>query len=159
MKRLLVLGPGASGKSTFAKAVGDATAIPRTALDKVFWSADLEPTPREEWIEIQELLTRPDTWILDGDLGKYDALEVRLPYADTVVVLDLPTWLCAWRAMWRSRERRDFWWWLLTWRWKYRPQLMRAIGRHAAAAELLVIRNRRDVERTKAELIRRSEAV
>lgn len=99
MKRVVVLGPGGSGKSTFARTLSERTGIPRTELDSVFWSADLRPTPPDEWSLIQQRLCAPDAWILDGDLGPYDVVEVRLRHADAVVLLDLPTWRCAWRAL------------------------------------------------------------
>jgi len=144
MQRVLVLGPGASGKSTFARRLSDATGIPRIELDAVFWSADLQPTARADWVARQEQLCAGAAWILDGDLGPYDTLEVRLELADAVVVLDLPTWRCAWRAIRRSREPRDFWRWLLTWRRRYRPKLMRAVAEHAGAATLFVVRTTRE---------------
>jgi hypothetical protein len=48
---------------------------------------------------------------MDGDFGPYDVLDVRLQAADTVVFLDFSPARCAWRAVRRSRERADFWWW------------------------------------------------
>jgi adenylate kinase family enzyme len=156
VRRLVILGPGASGKSTLARALAGATGLPLVELDQVFWSEGLDPTPRERWIEVQRDLAAKDTWILDGDLGPYDALDVRLRRADTVVMLDLPTWRCAVRALRRSRERLDFWRWLLTWRRRYRPKLMQAIEEHAPDSELLLIHNRRDLERVTAELIGRA---
>lgn len=113
----------------------------------MFWSDDLRPTPPEKWAEIQRELSEPDEWILDGDLGPYEVLRVRLELADTVVVLDLPTWLCAWRALRRSRERLDFWRWLLTWRRRYRPLLLRQIADHAPSAEVLMLRRPKEIER------------
>lgn len=74
---------------------------------------------------------------MDGDLGPYDALEVRLKAADTVILLDFSILRCAWRALRRSRERWDFWRWLLT----YRPPRF-----HAPHATVLVLRNPREVE-------------
>ena len=59
---------------------------------------------------------------MDGDLGKYDELSVRLQAADTVLILDFSLLLCLVRAMRRSKERRDFWWWLITWRRIERPE-------------------------------------
>jgi hypothetical protein len=100
--------------------LAEATGLPLVELDTVFWSAGLAPMPRERWIEVQRELVEAEAWILDGDLGPYDALDIRLGRADTVVVLDLRTWRCALRAVRRSRERRDFWRWLLTWRRRYR---------------------------------------
>ena len=141
VNRVVVLGPGGSGKSTFARALGAKTAIPCTELDSVFWSADLRPTPRPEWIALQERLCAADAWILDGDLGPYDALEVRLERADVVVMFDLPTWRCVGRALRRSRERMDFWIWLVTWRRRYRPKLIRSIAQNAPDAQLLLIRH------------------
>ena len=122
----------------------------------MFWSADLEPTPPDRWIEVQEELTAGDSWILDGDLGPYDELTVRLRRANTVVVFDLPTRVCAWRALRRSRQRRDFWRWLLTWRRRCLPQLMAAVEDRGEGLELFVIRDDADLDRTATELIRRA---
>ena len=36
---------------------------------------------------------------MDGDLGPYDVLDVRLQAADTVVFLDFSPLRCAWRAL------------------------------------------------------------
>jgi len=52
--------------------------LPVVELDKVFWRPALAATPRQEWIEIQKTLIAQPTWIMDGDLGPYDAVEVRL---------------------------------------------------------------------------------
>jgi hypothetical protein len=91
---------------------------------------------------VQQRLCAAPSWILDGDLGPYDVVETRLTHADAVVLLDLPTWLCGWRALRRARERLDFWRWLLTWRRRYRPTLLRQIAEHAPTASLLVARSR-----------------
>lgn len=136
--RLLVLGPGAAGKSTFARSLSEATGIPCVELDEIFWSSGPSPIPHDQWIITQEELTRSEDWILDGDLGPYDALEARLRRADTIVLFDFPTWRCIWRAARRSRERIDFWRWLVTWRRRYRPQLLQAIETYATDAELIV---------------------
>ncbi len=156
MTRVVVLGNGASGKSTFARSLGAATGITTVELDTMFWSADLEPTPRDRWIEVQEELTAAERWILDGDLGPYDALEVRLRRADTVVLFDLPTRVCAWRALRRSRQRRDFWRWLLTWRRRCLPDLLSAIDAQGDTVELFVIRDEADRDRVSSVLVTRA---
>ncbi len=108
---------------------------PVVELDALLWSEDLTtPTP-QRWAEIQRDLVRAPEWILDGDLGPYDVLDVRLRAADTVVLLDLSLLRCAWRALRRSRERADFWWWLLAYRRRWRPgRWPRSTGRGAARA-------------------------
>ena len=143
--RLLVLGNGGSGKSTFARLLSEKTGVPCTELDKVFWSADLRPTPLQNWIELQERLTAEPNWILDGDLGPFDNLNVRLAKADGVVLFDLPTRVCLWRAFRRSREGLDFWRWVITWRRKFRPDILRAI-KERSSAELFVIKNQADAK-------------
>ncbi len=139
MRRVVVLGPGGSGKSTFARALSAQTGIPYTDLDSVFWSSDVEPMTADQWVRVQQRLCCAPSWILDGDLGPYDIVADRLKRADAVVLLDLPTWRCCWRAVRRSPERLDFWLWLLSWRRRYRPRLMHEIAEHAAGASLFVV--------------------
>lgn len=158
MKRVVVLGPGGSGKSTLAARLGAATGIPVVDLDAIFWRPGLVATPRERWIEIQRELVREPAWILDGDLGPYDAVEVRLRASDTVVFLDFSLLRCVWRALRRSRERIDFWAWLLRYRRTYRPLVLKAIADHAPDAAVHVLRDPAAVERFRAEVARGSAA-
>jgi adenylate kinase family enzyme len=139
MKRVVILGPGASGKSTLARRLGEITGLPVIELDKVFWRPGLVATPRDEWVVLQEKLVTEEGWIMDGDLGPYDAVEVRLRAADTVIFLDFSLARCAWQAIRRSRERADFWRWLVAYRFQSRPILMQAIAAHAASADLRVL--------------------
>lgn len=139
--RVLVLGAGAAGKSTFARALAGATGIPLVELDEVFWSDGLEPMPVRQWEETQRELCEQPAWILDGDLGRYDSLAVRMSHATAVVVLDMPTWRCVVRALRRARERLDFWMWLLTWRRRELPRILSIVHEHGSDAELLVVRS------------------
>jgi adenylate kinase family enzyme len=141
MKRVLILGPGASGKSTLARQLGEVTGLRVTELDKIFWQPGPVATPRDKWVEIQQKLLEDSEWIMDGDLGPYDAIEVRLRAADTIIFLDFGVIRCAWRAIWRSRERLDFWRWLLRYRGRSRPLLMKAILTHASTAAIHVLRH------------------
>ena len=98
MKRAVVLGRGGAGKSALALRLGKVLNIPVIELDKHFWQAGLTPLPPERWREVQRKLMRAEKWIMDGDLGKYDVLEVRLGAADTVIVLDYSLIRCLWRG-------------------------------------------------------------
>jgi adenylate kinase family enzyme len=139
MKRVIVVGPGAAGKSTLAAHLGEITGLPVIELDKLFWRPGLAATPREEWSAIQRRLAARDSWIMDGDLGPYDVLDVRLRAADTIVFLDFSPARCAWRSIRRSRERADFWRWVLAYRRRSRPLLLQAIAEHAAGADIHVL--------------------
>jgi hypothetical protein len=116
--------------------MGEIKGLPVIALDEIFWRPGLIATPREQWVEMQEKLVAGDRWIMDGDLGPYDALEVRLRAADTIIFLDFSLVRCAWQAIRRSGERADFWRWLLAYRYQSRPILKAAIANHAPNAVL-----------------------
>jgi len=140
MKRVVILGRGAAGKSTLARQLGEITGLPVVELDKIFWRSGLFPTPRVEWIQLQESLVRKETWVLDGDLGPYDAVEVRLRAADTILLLNFSLFRCAWRVLRRAPERADFWRWVLDYRRQSVPRLTDAISRCAPNADLLILR-------------------
>jgi adenylate kinase family enzyme len=152
VKRVLILGRGGSGKSTLAAKLGEITRLPVIELDKLFWQPGLESMPRAEWVNAQRRLVEQEQWIMDGDLGQYDAVEVRLSAADTIILLDLGLVRCAWRALRRGRERSDFWHWLITYRRRSLPLLMQAVSRFAPHAELHLIRNPKELRKFVAEL-------
>lgn len=112
MRRVVIIGPGASGKSTLARQLGEITGLRVIELDKLFWQPGLVETPRDQWVDIQLKLIGESEWIMDGDLGPYDAIEARLRAAGTIIFLDFSLVRCAWREVRRSRERLDFWLWL-----------------------------------------------
>jgi adenylate kinase family enzyme len=153
MKRVVIMGRGASGKSTFARSLGEITGLPVVELDKVFWRPGLVATPRDEWVAVQDLLVAKDGWIIDGDLGQVDVVETRLRAADTVIFLDFSFSCCAHRAIRRSRERFDFWWWVLAYRWQSRPALLKAIAQYVPSAELHAFRNPDSLQRFVDQLV------
>ncbi|MEC3953282.1 adenylate kinase [Nocardia sp. CDC153] len=146
MKKIVILGRGGAGKSTFARDLNAATGIPVVELDQHFWPPDLTPLSRVRWVAVQEELTRAPAWIMDGDLGPYDVLQVRLRAADTVVVLDFPLWRCAWRALRRSRENLAFWRWMIGYRRRSLPLVIAAIDEYASSARVEVLRTPHAVE-------------
>jgi hypothetical protein len=153
MNRVIILGCGGSGKSTLARQLSEITGLRVVEIDKVFWQAGLVAMPRPQWIALQQRLIEENGWIIDGDLGPYDDLEVRLRAADTIILLDFSLARCAWRAFRRSRERADFWIWLLQYRRKSLPVLTKAIGDHAPHATLHVLHNPKEIRRFLAGVV------
>jgi len=148
VKRVVILGRGAAGKSVLAARLGQVTGLPVIELDQHFWKTGLNATSPAEWARTQSELAQREAWIMDGDLGPYDtALGARLAAADAVIVLDFSLVRCAWRAARRSRERGDFWRWLLGYRRRSLPLIRRAIACHAAAADVHVLTSPRAVRR------------
>jgi adenylate kinase family enzyme len=157
MKRVVIVGRGASGKSTLAVRLGRITGLNVIELDKVFWRSGLDATPRDQWVRVQQTLIEENEWIMDGDLGPYDAVDVRLRAADTIIFMDFSLGRCAWRAIWRSPERADFWLWLWQYRRRSRPSLMRAIAAHGANATLHVLSDPAAVRRFVEDVVRRQQ--
>jgi adenylate kinase family enzyme len=147
VQRVVIVGPGAAGKSALAARLGEMTGLPVIELDKHFWRPGLTATPRDQWAAIQRQLAAPESWIMDGDLGPHDVLDVRMQAADTVVFLDFSPVRCAWRAIRRSPERAGFWMWLLTYRCRSRPLIQQAITAHADDAGVHILRTPRAVRR------------
>ena len=152
MKRVIILGPGGSGKSTMGRRLGEILGIPVIELDKIFWQPGLAAMPRPQWLEAQKKLAEKNKWIMEGDLGPYDDLEGRLPVADTIIFLDFSLARCAWRVARRGLERADFWLWLLNYRNRYRPMLMAAMSAQVPRANLYVLPDPGAVGRFLAEV-------
>ena len=148
MRRVVILGRGAAGKSTLAQMLSRNLGVPVTELDSIFWRPGVRPTPEPEWTAIQRELVARERWIIDGDLGPYDTgLALRLGAADTIVVLDFPLWRCAWRALRRSRETREFWSWVVRYRRESLPAIEQAVATHAPDAAVQLLHNPRQVRR------------
>lgn len=141
-----MLGRGGAGKSTLAGRLGAITGLAVIELDAHFWSPDLAPLGPGDWRSVQTRLAASEEWIMDGDLGPYDVLAPRLARADTVLLLDFSLARCVWNAARRSRERADFWWWVLVWRARHRRRILRAVARDASGAALVVLRSPRAVD-------------
>ncbi len=104
MERIIIIGSSGSGKSTLARQLGQKTGLPVIHLDRYYWHPGWVASPDAMWRkEVQELSRKP-RWIMDGNYR--ETLDLRLAAADTVIFLDLPPWLCAWRAVWRRLQYR-----------------------------------------------------
>jgi len=132
--------------------LGLVVGLPVLELDQHFWAPDLTPKPARQWAQVQSELAAADRWVMDGDLGPYDVLAPRLSRADTVVVLDFGLLRCLWRAVRRSREGADLWWWVTTWRRRSRPIVLHAIAVHGSAAEVHLVRTPRQCRRLLGQL-------
>ena len=70
MQKVLVIGCPGAGKSTFARALRDATGLPLCYLDMLWHKPDRTHITREEFDRVlAEWLARP-AWILDGDYSR-----------------------------------------------------------------------------------------
>lgn len=100
MRRILVMGPPGSGKSTLARRLGAERGLPVFHLDQAFWQPGWIETPAGDFrAEVARIAALP-AWVIDGNYTA-STLEPRFSAADTMVYLDVPSWLCVLRILWR----------------------------------------------------------
>uniref|UniRef100_UPI00402AF8C1 DNA topology modulation protein n=1 Tax=Bacillus sp. DX2.2 TaxID=3073452 RepID=UPI00402AF8C1 len=100
MKKVVIIGSGGSGKSTFAKELGKIINIPVFHLDSLYWGPNWTKTPTLEWKEKQNNYMKKTKWIIDGNFSS--TLDMRIMAADTIIFLDLSRYICLFRAFKRS---------------------------------------------------------
>ena len=158
MLKVLVIGAGGAGKTTFARALAERTGLPLIHLDTLYWSAGWTPTPNEEWDRTIERLIAGDEWIMDGNYGR--TLPMRLAACDTVIFLDMPRVQSLWRVVrrsirYRGRSRPDLpagcpdqvtWeyiWWIWTYKKRRRPDIMRRLSAVPPGVRVVVLSSAR----------------
>ncbi|CAD5107619.1 P-loop NTPase family protein [Zestomonas carbonaria] len=161
MKRILIIGPGGSGKSTLSAMLGRRLAIPVIHMDALYWRPGWVEPERPDWQACVEALCQREQWVMDGNYS--GTLAQRLAACDTVIFLDLPRLLCLWGALWRGfryrgRTRPDmaegcpeqlpsleF----LGWIWNYpkrsRPKVLELLEAHGQGRRIIRLRSRREV--------------
>jgi adenylate kinase family enzyme len=91
-KRIMVVGSGGAGKSTFARELARLTGLPLIHLDRFFWQPGWIPTPNDDWLERVRQLSGGDSWIIDGNYG--GSLTIRVERCDAIVFFDMPRLTC-----------------------------------------------------------------
>jgi adenylate kinase family enzyme len=100
MQRVVIMGPPGSGKSTLARYIGIQRCLPVFHLDQAYWQPGWIETPPEVFrAEVERIAALP-AWVIDGNYT--DTLAVRLRTADTVIYLDVPSWLSIMRIARRT---------------------------------------------------------
>jgi adenylate kinase family enzyme len=160
MRKVLVIGSGGAGKSTFALRLGEALGLPVVHLDSCYWQPGWVEPPKDAWLKTVEGLLGREAWVMDGNYS--GTLPVRLAACDAVIFLDLPRPVCLWRIvkrsfMYRRRSRPDmaegcpetlsmeF----VRWVWGYpkrsRPKVIRLLEEHAKSKQVVRLRSRAEV--------------
>ncbi|MFC8407375.1 hypothetical protein ACFUG9_27845 [Streptomyces griseoincarnatus] len=103
-KRIALVGPVASGKSTLAADITAHTGLPHLDLDELFWGPNWTPVDTPVFhTRVRDALAA-DAWIADGNYGG-EAAEILLARAELAIWLDLPLRTCLPRLIRRSLQR------------------------------------------------------
>lgn len=105
MQRIVILGNGGSGKSTFARALGERLNLPVVHLDTLFWEPGwVEPDAEQFRARVRHAIAG-DAWVCEGNYARR-TFDLRLPRADLIIWLDTPRLTCFSRVIMRSVVNR-----------------------------------------------------
>ena len=100
MKRVMIIGGSGSGKSTTARMLGAVTGLPVIHIDPMYWLPAWEQRPMEETHALVRAAAKGESWIFEGNNSSTFA--ERMERADTLIFLDMPTYLRVWRVILRT---------------------------------------------------------
>ena len=165
MDRITIIGCGGSGKTYLANRLAALLSLPLTHLDGVYYDADWNPLPQEEFAAKQRDLVSPPRWLIEGNYA--GTLHIRLAAADTVIFLDLPAITCLLgiaRRRWRYRGGQHaqegvydrLTWSFIRYIWGYRktmrPRVQGLLAEHGGSVRLITLTSRRQADRFVAQL-------
>ena len=171
MKKILVLGCGGAGKSTFSIELGRTLEVPVHHLDRYYWKPGWKPSERKEFTFTLAELMKDERWILDGNY--MGTLDIRAAGADAIIFLDMSTITCLLGMVFRrfskaGRSRPDlgvgnedkldfeFAWYILTFNLRKRPILVQRLSVLSKTMQVVTLRSRSEAGNWLAELATRS---
>jgi adenylate kinase family enzyme len=103
MRRVVVGGSTASGKSTFARELAQRLRAPLIDLDELHWGPQWTETPADVFRARVDDATRGAAWVVDGNYSV--TRDLTWDRADTLVWLDYSFGVVLWRLIRRTNRR------------------------------------------------------
>lgn len=116
--KIAVLGYAGSGKTYLSDYIAEKQNIPVLHLDDIKWDKEWKPVDDSVVLPIVSDFMAKEDWIIDG-YYTYLMIDERLQKADKIVLLQLPRITCFFRAVKRTKSRRqdgyknDLNWWFV----------------------------------------------
>jgi adenylate kinase family enzyme len=172
VKRILVIGSGGAGKSTFSTTLGALLGLPVIHHDQAYWKPGWEKPSKDEWSATIDALVAEDEWIMDGNFG--GTLPQRIKRADAIILLDVSRWICLWRVArravkYRGRHRPDmapgcqerFDLEFIKWIWRYptqsKPAKLALLSATGPDQRVVILRSNAEIKRFLDETSREQE--
>lgn len=101
MRRIVIVGNAGSGKSTFARRLGERLQLPVIHLDAIAWEPGWQQVSTEILRSRLTAALSGDAWVTDGNYAVV-TFDLRLPRADLLIWVDRPRIQCLWRVIRRA---------------------------------------------------------
>lgn len=156
MNKIIIIGCPGSGKSTFAKKLGQIINIPIYHLDLIWNKPDQTTITREEFDNKLSEFFKEEKWILDGNYQR--TLERRIIEADTIYLLDYSIDTCISGATNRVGIKRDDMPWyednlndefkerILNFSKKNLPEIYELLEKYKESKNIIIFKNREDAD-------------
>ena len=111
-RRVIIVGPSCSGKSTLGEALAARLGAPFVELDALFWKPGWQSSGDEEFREKLLESHAGDAWVSAGNYLRHTE-DVTWPKAEAVIWLDFPLWRTTLRIIgrsWRRWRRKELLW-------------------------------------------------
>lgn len=102
-QRVLILGCPGSGKTTLVNMLTNRVNLPIFRIDDIYWGPDWSRIDKDKFKDLLFKIVTEDSWIIEGNYAEY--LDIRLVKAQFVILIDIPTYICLWRAFIRAVRR------------------------------------------------------
>ena len=174
MKRIMVIGCGGAGKTTFSIKLHQATGIDLIHLDKYYWQPNWVKTDKDDWEQKVQQLSKKEKWIIDGNYG--GTMEIRFNSADIIIFMDRSKWLCLYRVLKRiisdyGKTRKDmgtgckekFSWEFMKYLYNYnktrRPKILEKLSKLKSTKEVVILRSNQEINAYLKEIKKRHKTV
>lgn len=161
-RKILVIGSGGAGKSTFARQLSEILGIPVVHLDALYWKPGWVEPSKVDWAETVRDVLKRDAWIMDGNYS--GTLDERIDACDAVIFLDLPRTTCLWRVfrrrvMYRNATRPDmaegcrehlsleFFAWIWNYPKRSRPKVVKLLSEERTKKKATRLRTAAEIDR------------
>ncbi len=114
-KRILIIGDGGRGKTTFAEKLSKKTGIPFYSVDDFFWKTKFsEPADKQQSVQAIEEVYKRDEWIVEG--GSRPLIKTGIEKADIIYLLKFNSIIAQYYVLIRRSMMRDNERWIDLWR-------------------------------------------
>lgn len=114
-KRILIIGDGGRGKTTFAENLSRKTGIPFYSVDDFFWKTKFsEPADKQQSVQAIEEVYKKDEWIVEG--GSRPLIKRGIEKADIIYFLKFNNIIAQYYALIRRSLTRDNERWIDLWK-------------------------------------------